>query len=402
MVVSAARHAHSIYAFPEARRHLSVAREVLWHRVDDPQSLGGLSYNDLVCREAEMARWAGRPSDAAELIRKAIARGAPAGVDLARLELELGEALWAAGHPAAALAAWERSEGAMGTAPEYPALRAQVLASRARGLVVTGRHGSGGTAAAGALELAEECGATCVALQARITLATAIARQGEVDRGVALLRQCLPEALAADAFEAVVRCFGNLAFLYSTAGRLADVLATAVEGASTCRRFGPLLLVAPTLAENWVHALVATGRWDEAQEVADELQQEWAAEGMALALHLQLAQVAAARGVPAAFERQMAIIEGFAHLDDPYTLHDVTAARAEYLLWQDGAEEAHRIARESLVHLAEQQDGGLVLSMCSLALRAHADRVTSRADRVVSESGARETADLFGHGAGCG
>jgi DNA-binding CsgD family transcriptional regulator len=91
----------------------------------------------------------------------------------------------------------------------------------------------------------------------------------------------------------------------------------------------------------------------------------------------------------------VAIIEGFAHVDDPYTLHDVTAARAEYLLWQDGGEEAHRIARESLVQLADQQDAGLVLSMCSLALRAHADRVTSRADRVLGESAARETADLL-------
>jgi DNA-binding CsgD family transcriptional regulator len=52
------------------------------------------------------------------------------------------------------------------------------------------------------------------------------------------------------------------------------------------------------------------------------------------------------------------------------------------------------MARESLVHLAEQQDAGLVLNMCSLALRAHADLVTSRADRVLSEALARETADL--------
>ena len=100
------------------------------------------------------------------------------------------------------------------------------------------------------------------------------------------MRQCLPEALAADAFEAVVRCFGNLAFLLSTAGRMGEALEIAAEGAQVCRRFGPLLLVAPTLAENWVYALVATGRWDEAEELAQELEQQWAAEGMALALHL--------------------------------------------------------------------------------------------------------------------
>ena len=405
MVLSAARHARRVYAFPEARRQLAVGREVLWSRVDDPQALAGLSYDDLVRREAEMARWSGRPLEAAELIQQAIVTAAPVGRDRARLELELGEALWAAGDPAAALAAWERSAaalqeppedpGAEEPAPEDPTLRARVLASLARGLVMTGRHESGRAAAELAVAVSEESGATRDALQARITLAIVVARQGELETGVAQLRQCLPQAIAADAFEAVVRCFGNLAFLLSAAGRMGEALEITAEGAQVCRRFGPLLLVAPTLAENWVHALVATGRWDEAEDLARELEQQWAAEGMALALHLELAQVAAARGDATSFERTMAIIERFARADDPYALHDVTAARAENLLWRGDPQEAHRIARESLSHLADQQDFGLVVSMCSVALRAHADRVTSRADRVLSESAARETRHLL-------
>ncbi|MEO6413959.1 MAG: response regulator transcription factor, partial [Pedococcus sp.] len=62
---------------------------------------------------------------------------------------------------------------------------------------------------------------------------------------------------------------------------------------------------------------------------------------------------------------------------------------------QGGAAEAHRIARESLDQLAGQQDTGMVVSMCSLALRAHADLVNSRADREPSESATRETARLL-------
>ena len=405
VVLSAARHARRVYAFPEARRQLAVGREVLWSRVDDAQALAGLSYDDLVRREAEMARWAGRPSEAAELIQKTMVRASPVGRCRARLELELGEALWAAGDPAAALAAWERSEGALQETPEDPAsenpapedrtLRARVVASLARGLVMTGRHESGRAAAELAVTLSEESGATRNALQARITLAIVVARQGDLETGVAQLRQCLPEAIAADAFEAVVRCFGNLAFLLSAAGRMGEALQITAEGAQVCRRFGPLLLVAPTLAENWVHALVATGRWDEARDLAQELEQQWAAEGMALALHLELARVAAARGDAASFERTMSIIERFARADDPYALHDVTAARAENLLWHGDAQEAHRIARESLSHLGDQQDFGLVVSMCSVALRAHADQVTTRADRVLSESAARETRHLL-------
>jgi DNA-binding CsgD family transcriptional regulator/tetratricopeptide (TPR) repeat protein len=394
-VLSAADYARGVYAFAEARRQLSVAREVLWNRVDNPEEISGLSYYDLLSREAEMARWAGQPTAAAELIRSGIATAPPAGLDRARLEHELGEALWAAGDPAASLASYERSEAALETGPGDPSLRARVLAALAKGLTVTGQYERAREAAERAIALAGESGATRDGLQARITLATVIARQGDLETGAAQLRQCLSEALAVDAFEAVVRCFGNLTFLYSIAGRLRDLLEIAAEGAKTCQRFGPLLLVASTLVENWVYALVATGRWDEAEELAAELQQQWAAEGIALALHLELAQIAAARGDGASFERQMSVIERFAQPDDPYALHDLTSARAENLLWQGEADEAYRIARESLGHLADQQDAGLVVSMCSLALRAHADLVTATADRVIRESATRETAHLL-------
>jgi len=394
-VMSAADYARRVYAFAEARRQLSVAREVLWSRVDNPEEISGLSYHDLLCREAEMARWAGQPTGAAELIRKGLLTAPPAGFERARLEHELGEALWAAGDPAASLASYERSEAALETGPRELALRARVVAALAKGLTVTGQYERARAAAERAITLAGEPGATRDELQARITLATVIARQGDLETGAAQLRQCLSEALAADAFEAVVRCFGNLAFLHSTAGRLGDVLDIAADGAQTCQPFGPLLLVAPTLVENWVHALVATGRWDEAEELAHELQQQWAAEGMALALHLQLAHIAVARGDGASFERQMSIIERFARPDDPYALHDVTAARAENLLWRGHADEAYRITRKSIELLADQDDAGFVVSMCSLALRAHADLVTSRADRVIRETSMRETAHLL-------
>jgi DNA-binding CsgD family transcriptional regulator/tetratricopeptide (TPR) repeat protein len=395
VVMSAASYARGVYAFAEARRQFSVAREVLWDHVDDPEENTGLSYQDLLCREAEMARWAGQPSAAAELLRNGISTAPPAGLGRARLEHELGEALWAAGDPPASLAADERSEAALETGPEEPALRAKVLAALARGLVVTGQYERGRAAAERAIALAGKSGATRDELQARVTLATVIAQQGDLETGAAQLRSCLSEALAADAFEAVVRCFGNLSFLYSTAGRMSDVLEIAAEGAETCERFGPLLLVAPTLVENWVYALVATGRWNEAEKLAHELQQQWTAEGMALALHVALAHIAAARGDGASFVRQMSIIEQFARPDDPYALHDVTSARAENLLWQGAADEAYRLARESLARLADQQDAGLVVSVCSLALRAHADLVTSRADRVIHESATRETAHLL-------
>ena len=394
-VISAADHARSMYAFPEARRQLSVAREELWDRVDDPEALSALSYDELLRLEAEMARWAGEPSAAAELLRAGLAAVPRKGLSRARLELELGEALWAAGDPAGTLAACERAEAALEPGPREQVLRVRVLASRAQALIALGQYERCQAVAEEAIALARTCGATRNALQARITLATATARRGDLEFGVAELHRCLTEAVAADAFKAVVRCYGNLAFLHSTAGQLRQVLDVAQEGEHTCRRFGPLLLVAPTLAENWVHALVATGRWDDAQAQAQELEQQWAAEGMALTLHLQLAQVAAARGDEPGFTAEMAIIGRFASTDDPYTVHDVTLASTEHLLWQGKAHEAHRISREALDRLGEQQDAGLVVSLCTVALRAHADLVTSRGEPAIRDVAVGETADLI-------
>ncbi len=395
MVMAAADYARGLYAFAEARRLLAVVREVLWDRVDNPEELSGLSYDDLLCREAEMARWAGQPASAVELIRGAIARASAAGYGSARLEHELGEALWVAGDPAGALASFELSEMALEVGPGEPSLRARVLAAIAKGLTVTGHYEQARAAAESAISLARELGAGRDELQARITLATVIARQGDLETGAAQLRQCLSAALATDAFEAVVRCFGNLTFLYSTSGRQNEVLEIAGEGAEICQRFGPLLLVAPTLVENWVAALVATGRWDEAEQVAQELEQQWAAEGIALALHLQVVQIAAARGDEDRFERRMSIIEQFARTDDPYALHDLTRARAEHLLWRGQFDEARGVTREALGLLADQEDAGLVVSMCSWALRAQADLMTSSADRTARDSATSETERLL-------
>jgi DNA-binding CsgD family transcriptional regulator/tetratricopeptide (TPR) repeat protein len=395
VVMAAAEYARGVYAFSEARRQLSVARRVLWHRVDEPEEGSGVTYPELIRREAEMARWAGEPERAAQLIRQGLTTLPRGGLDRTRLELELGEALWAAGDPAGALAAYEWSEAALGQAPDEPALRAKVLAALARGLTVTAQYDLGREAAGRAIALAGESGAARVALQARITLATVIARRGDLEGGAAELRRCLTEAFEHEAFEAIVRCYGNLAFLYSAAGQLPQVLEIAEEGDRTCRRFGPLLLVAPTLVESWIHALVATGRWDEAERVSEELNQQWPAAGMGLALTLQLAHIPVARGDTKQFQQMMAVIQGFARPDDPYASHDVALLRAEHLLWQGEPAQAYGITEKSLRELKDQQDGAFVLSMCSLALRAYADVLLTAADRSVPEQAADATASLL-------
>ena len=172
-------------------------------------------------------------------------------------------------------------------------------------------------------------------------------------------------------------------------------LTSRADGDRTCQRFGPLLLVAPTLVENWVHALVATGRWDDAERLADELQQQWKAEGIALAVQLLLAQIAAARGDGTSFRRYIRSTSDSrirtTHMGcttSPLRMRSTCSGRAE-------ADKAYRLTREALDHLVNQQDAGLVVSLCSVALRAHADLVTSGTGRVIRDSAIQETSLLL-------
>ena len=265
VVMSAADSARRVYAFAEARRQLSVAREVLWSRVEDPVGLSGLSSDELVRREAEMARWAGQPSAAVALLRAGLrrfhARGWTARVWSSSSARRCGP-------PATPPPPWRRANAVRqrsGTAARRAGASACAGARGPRAGADRDRSLRRGRAApstpsrwrASPAPPATRC-RRASPLPPRLPV-RAISTPGSPQ-----LRQCLAEAVAADAFKAVVRCYGNLAFLHSAAGRLGEVLQIATEGAHTCRRFGPLLLVAPTFAENWVHALVATGRWDEA------------------------------------------------------------------------------------------------------------------------------------------
>ena len=254
----------AVYAFAEARRQLAVARELLWNRVDDPEGLSGLSAVDLVRREAEMARWAGQPSGAVALVRTGLATVPSRG-----WTARGWSSSWPrrCGPPGIPQQPWRPVNAARPPSRRCPASRRCVRGSLAADRGRAGddravRPGPGGRRArdrAGRESGATRSRAPGAHHAGHRDRTSGRSRGGRGRAATVPLRGCRRRR-----FKAVVRCYGNLAFLHSTAGRLGDVLEIATEGDRTCRRFGPLLLVAPTLAENWVHALVATGRWDEA------------------------------------------------------------------------------------------------------------------------------------------
>ena len=346
-----------------------------------------------------MARWAGEPSAAAELLRTGLSSGAR----------DRGTS-----RVPASSSSWARRCGPRATRPA-PWLRASALRRRwNRGRGAAGAAGAGAGVARAGPDRDRAVRAVPGHRRARLSSWREPVRRPPATRSrpasrwprrlpvgatsTAVSRSCtacLTEAVAADAFKAVVRCYGNLAFLLLHSGPAPPrSWRWRRRRERTCRRFGPLLLVAPTLAENWVHALVATGRWDDAQSQARGARTAVGRRGHGA----DPSPPARPGGGGQGRRTRLRGRDGHhrpvrAARTTRTRVHDVTSARAEQPALagrrRPGAPPRPRgagPAGRTAGHTAWSS------SLCSLALRAHADLVTSRADREVpAESATRET-----------
>jgi DNA-binding CsgD family transcriptional regulator/tetratricopeptide (TPR) repeat protein len=371
----AARHARKVYAFAEAELHYAIVRE-LWPNVADAECHLGVTYTGLVCEEAETAAWCGRTEVATHVVREALAH-ADTDQAQAQLHLALGRALWAAGDGPGALAAYQRANECLVDGDDVR-LRVRILTALAIGLLVNGYLSGARDTAGRAIELAGTTDATSDELHARITRASALALSGDVDTGAAELKDCVARATELDDFTALARSYGNLVHVYLVAGRLDEAIAVAEGGAGACRRYGPLVLIVPTMVENWLYALSRTGRWDEAEALAEEALDQSAAHGMGLVLHHALAEIAVARGDDETCDRELALAEALQLTDDPATVHDGAIIRAERALWRGKPEDAEHELTAALEVVKDRDQRELVVDLCRYALWALADQAVKQ------------------------
>ena len=368
--LAAARHARDVYAFTEARLHYDTARQ-LWRDVPDAESRIGLSYSDLVCEAADSATRSGHTEEVAQTIREALEQES-SDTRRARLHLALGRALWAAGDGPGALVAYEQADACL-TGDQDDKLRATIQSALANGLLVNGYLSSARDVGERAIQLARASGAISDELHARITRATAVALTDDVEEGATDLRECVARATEIDDFTALVRGYGNLVHVYVVAGRLAEAITAAENGATVCRRYGPLVLIVPTMLENWLYALSRTGRWDEAEALAEEALDQSAAQGMGLVLHHALAEIAVARGDSDRCDQHLSLAGTLHATYDPATVHDEAIIRAERALWRGDPITAEAEVTAALEVVRDRDQRELVVDLCRFALWALAD-----------------------------
>ncbi|MDT7578697.1 MAG: hypothetical protein QOH17_5030, partial [Pseudonocardiales bacterium] len=372
--LSGARYAARVWAFADARRlYAAVLR--LWPVVSTADGLvrAALPHQaDLLAEAAMVNRWAGALDDAVSLVAQARALPNLSTAQRARLAHTRGQVLWAAGDMEGSLEAYIEAEASLPDNGEHQQLRVGVLAALAGARMMTGQAEQALHTAERAITLARTVGAYREELHATITTGVALAQLGSLDEAVATLERCLPIVRERDELDLVVRCYGNLTFVLTNAGRYEQADRVAQEGEDVCHRYGPILSVASTIVNNHTTALIRLGRWDEARVLANRALDEAMPEGIALSLHLTLAEIAAIQGDDAEVDLQLTHAT---QLDpnDPYARSTVLTARAEQRLWKHDPSGALREVEATLPVLERQEDALPLVNACWLGLRARAD-----------------------------
>jgi DNA-binding CsgD family transcriptional regulator len=283
--VPAARHAVSVRAYPEAAKNYALAIELAgWLPAAGP---------DLLEEAARAASWAGHSEQAATWAADAVAQSAAAGpVDRARRLERLGRYRYETGDLNAAVEATEQAMVVLETEPPSR-LQARVLAALATWRMLLGELDAAQPLAVRAVAVAQQAGAGAEQAHGLATLGIITAQQGDLDGGLADLRSAFTLAVRAGSVEDTIRAAANRVYLLYRAGRLAEAVEAGHAGRSAVGSLGAPPAITTGIGNNVAAALVASGRWAEADRLLAELLAE---STMNWTRYLQLLQLELAVG----------------------------------------------------------------------------------------------------------
>lgn len=261
--VLAARYAVSVRAYPEAAKNYGLALELAsWLPVTGP---------DLLEEAAGAASWAGNSEQAATWAADALAQsGAAAPLDRARRLERLGRYRWEMGDLRAAVDATGQAMVVLEGEPPSR-LQARVLAALATWRMLLGELDAAQPLAVRAVAVAQQAGADAERAHGLATLGVITAFQGDLDGGLAELRSAFTLAVRAGSVEDTIRAAANRVHLLNRAGRFAEAVEAGHAGRSAVAGLGAPPAITTGIGNNAASALVASGRWAEADELLAEL-----------------------------------------------------------------------------------------------------------------------------------
>ena len=224
--------AERVNAFAEAQSLFERALS-LWERVPEPEQLAGIDEFELLRHAAVAADQAGDPARQEALLRRALEL-VDAEADPGRAALiheRLSQSLWSQHRQDDSLEALR--EGLALLPDEPSAARAKLLAQFSRRRMVQSRFAEAAESAREALSVARAVGyreAEAIALNA---LGTALGESGEVDPGVAYLRESLEIAREEGLEMEEGGAWINISDVLNLAGRTDEALEAALQGLET-------------------------------------------------------------------------------------------------------------------------------------------------------------------------
>ena len=373
--ITAGREADGIYAISEAHRHYERALE-LWPRLADPERLAGVPRSELLRLAADAAEGRGDPARGAELGREALAepdfRTDP--TRSAMLLERIGFYLWVAGDSRAALEAYREAVALM--PPDPPtAERAAVLAGEALILRLRGQNEQARARSEEAIGVARTCGARAEEGDGLMVLGWALSYLGDIDGGLARLREAVRIADAASAPGRAAVCRVGLTMSLARAGRAGEALDVALDGVRIARELGLERSYGLILRAHATLAALLLGRIQEADRVAGQaLESPQPGSLYEMALLEATERCAIAHGDLDRAESQLGRALAIAWPTGDQTLvGPIAAAATELELWQGRPERALEIVSRALALAPDRECLADTWELYTNGARAHAD-----------------------------
>jgi DNA-binding CsgD family transcriptional regulator/tetratricopeptide (TPR) repeat protein len=292
----------------------------------------------------------------------------------------LGRYLWSIGRDQDALPTYRRAVELM---PDDPPSRelAFVLAAEGQALMLCDRTSESSSRCLQALSMARSVGAESVEAHVLNTMCGNLDAVGETDQAVHAARRALEIARPLRLADEIHRSFANGSAALHTAGRVEESIALAWEGIASARDFGLERQWGDFLRGEVAERLVQVGRWQEAEQLLEDVidcAPSGAQAGMACRLLAYLrAQLgdfdASARALDRADEQTRRSLGSM-------TLGTHGAARASLDLWAGRPEAAAATISDYLERAGDGEQVFCTAPLYELGMRACAD-LAARAPR---------------------
>jgi DNA-binding CsgD family transcriptional regulator/tetratricopeptide (TPR) repeat protein len=377
--VRAGRVAADATASSVAQRHFEVALE-LWTQVPDAGQRAGIAHPELLDAAAEAAYRAGADDRALALVDQALEEVGYSGTleQRAMLLARRASILRDLGRDEEGITVLEQAAGLLPV--ELPSrVSAYVLGQLANAMLRVGQMGPAGTIAERAVSIAEPVGAVAELLDAQLSAGHAQVFGGEVETGLARVREAGERAVAEGLPWIAARASTNLSDLLLTLTRYDEAIEVAEAGMAVVERAGTARTLGAFLRANRAEALVRAGRWDEAR-VALAPEREAAGTFAAAVLmmrgelHVLSGRAAEARGDLREIRRHLR------NTTAPQWALPLAAMEAELARGEGELDAAHAILGRALTGLTPGEDPRYRWPLMSLAMRVEAERAIRARD----------------------